>query len=482
MTLPRPDAVPPDDEEETLWALLLSDIERGWIVPVVGRDLLVVKATDAAGNEVEAPYYGLVADELAKRLTLPPGLITPDSPNPIGVVATEYLARGGDPNRLYRPVRLAIDAVNARRSPEPPAALQKLASIGELRAFVTTTFDSILEDALAAARGISPQTMAFAPGPLGELGRFQAGENRDRTVAMLRERADPVLVHVFGKVSDTPDFVVTEEDAFEFIYQLQQSPPKGLVDLLSQLKLLFIGCRFPSWLVRFFLRTARRQRLLGAGPNRIDFVVDPDAASDTALVEFLRKFKTQTELFSRYRPIQFVDELHSRYTKRRVERGADVDEQNWMTRCSIFISYASEDTAAALALAAKLQQLEVPVWLDRAKLSAGNDWAQKIRQNIEAAAAFVPILSRSTANAPPNREFRKEWRYAEDVLRGTARTDDFIFPLVVDDLSRSEPRIDAELRAIHWTALPQDGELPDDFVKALRNARRRCQLPPRPQK
>jgi hypothetical protein len=462
-----------DQDDETLWGMLLDYIEQGTIVPVVGRDLLEVTVTADGAPSADIPLYSLIASDLAKALLTPaPDPATFEGPNPLGAVASEYIVRGGNPLRIYSALPKILKNIDARREQVMPEALRKLAEIEPFRVFVTTTFDPLLADCLREIRRVDPSVLSYAPGASTALAEFKIGTTRDQTLEQLRGMP-PVVVHILGKLSSTPNYVVTEEDAFEFVYLMQDTRPEGLFDLLAQMKLLIVGCRFPSWLVRFFLRAARRKRLLQSAVERTDFVVDPSAAEDAALVQFLRNFRTQTEIFTKYQPTEFVDQLHARWQARMgPAAGASAD---FITPSSIFISYASQDSEAAARVAALLGEAKLPVWRDRGRLGAGDEWARKIARNIDLAAAFVPIVSRSTL-VEGQREFRREWRHAYRVKEGLPENEPFIYPLVIDDVPRGSEAIDSALRALNWDALQPDGSLPESFIERIRKAYRSAQL------
>ena len=475
------------EDDDLLWDGLLDYIEEGSIVPVVGRDLLELVTTAADGSTQTVLLYRVIAEELARALNLQ----AVDSealtgPNPLGAVASQFIVQGGNPNDIYRKLPAALKRVVTS---DPVSgvvklvhdggevrlqAFRKLASIVDFQVFVTTTFDPLLTDCVAAVRKVTPKVMAYAPGAhegIQELINFEVGDTRERTLAKLATLKQPIVVHLLGQLSSTPRYVVTEEDAFEFVYSMQETRPEGLFDLLSQMRLLIIGCRFPSWLVRYFLRSTRRKRLLQSALDRTDFIVDYGACEDASLVQFLRNFKTQTEIFSHYRPTGFVDELERRWRERREKRVLQADV---FSPCAMFVSYASENLAIAERIAVQLRSANLPVWFDRNSLTSGDDWSHRIRRNIDRAAAVVPILSHA-AESSVSREFRKEWNHALDVKQGLPANEPFIYPIVVDDVDRSSEKIDARIRALHWQVLPPDYTLPAPYVDALRQAYRNAQ-------
>lgn len=476
------------EDDDLLWGDLLDYIEEGSVVPVLGRDLLELDRTDASGKTETVLLYRIIAEELARALNLP--AVEADAlsgSNPLGAVASQFLVQGGSYNEIYRKlpavfqrvvtsdsatgvVKLVHDGAEVRLQ-----AYRKLASILDFRVFVTTTCDPLLGDCMAAVRKVVPKVMSYAPGDqkaIQELVDFQVGDTRDRTRLKLAGLEQPIVVHILGQLSSTPKYVVTEEDAFEFVYSLQETRPEGLFDLLSQMRLLIIGCRFPSWLVRFFLRSTRRKRLLQSTHDRSDFIVDYAASEDASLVQFLRNFKTQTEIFTHYRPTEFVDELEKRWQQRRDKRV--VQTSGAFAPCAMFVSYASENLAIAQRIADQLRSANLPVWFDRDSLAPGNDWSQKIRRNIENAGAIVPIVSRA-AESSGIREFREEWKVALEVKRRLPANEDFIYPVVIDDVDRRSEKIDERIRAINWESLPADYTLPVTFIETLRQAYRAAQ-------
>ncbi len=73
----------------------------------------------------------------------------------------------------------------------------------------------------------------------------------------------PVVYHLFGRVSASPTYVISDEDLLEYICALQNESllPEKLFHELERNHLLFIGSSFTNWLARLFLRMAKRKRL-----------------------------------------------------------------------------------------------------------------------------------------------------------------------------------------------------------------------------
>jgi TolB-like protein len=120
---------------------------------------------------------------------------------------------------------------------------------------------------------------------------------------------------------------------------------------------------------------------------------------------------------------------------------------------AVFLSYASQDAAAAQNLGVQLRAAGVEVWFDRDELRGGDAWDAKIRRQIQECALFVPVVSVNT-QARPEGYFRLEWKLAVD--RSHLMSDDhpFLFPVVIDDTAEATARVPDRFRERHWLRVP----------------------------
>jgi hypothetical protein len=447
------------DRDEDLWEELLQLVEERRVIPIIGRDLLTVELD---GKRVL--FHRWLARELARALRLAPDDdVNLDSLN---AVACAYLVRGGEPERIYHHIHRIVRARAALPIPEP---LKQLASIRPFTLFVSTTFDSLLAQAINAVRfdGVEyTKVIAYSP------------QDKRDLPADDDELESPVVYHLLGRVSPMQDYVVTEEDALEFVHSLQAAGvPLNLLSALDEKPLLIVGCSFPGWLVRFFIRVARRNRLLLAR-GKTDFVVDPAGRDEPALLAFLRNFKTRTEFFHHSDPVAFVGELHRRWHQRVAEGPpagllAPRVELPVMRPGAVFLSYASDDRPAAQALRDALDAAGIDVWFDRDRLMAGDLFESRIRRHIEQASAFVPVLSRSCVT-PERRFFRLEWDHAQRTALMAPASSRFILPVAIDDLAPDHGDIPARFRDAHWERAP-GGRVAPDFVELVKRLYREYQ-------
>jgi TIR domain len=458
-------SMPPADLE-LFWEQLLEYIEEGRVVPVVGQALLVLPM-----GEREVPLHRLLAERLAARLKVE--VESYPSGGELDAVAYRYLARAGNVQYLYSSLKSVMPPPGELPIPRP---LLELARIEKFRLFISTTFDSLLARALDQVRfGGEPRTEVFSYSP----GAADPGDIGDREAAVL---------HLFGKLSAlSSEYALTEEDRLEFVHSLQSEGSRPQVlDELAERPLLLLGNGFPDWLSRFFLRIGAGSRL-SARRGKTDVFADRLANGGDGLVLFLRYFSPDIQVFEGD-AIEFVAELSRRWEaahpKAPADSADDLPEGGTGPEAgrpgraevqpgAIFLSYASEDLAAARAIRDALAARKMAVWFDKQALEGGDDFRLKIRRAIQGSCLFVPVISRHTLTETP-RFFRREWTEALDLAPLFPPNRPFILPVAIDDVSASEEALPELFRSLHWTRLPE-GRTDEPFVERLRDLYRKYQ-------
>jgi hypothetical protein len=122
-------------------------------------------------------------------------------------------------------------------------------------------------------------------------------------------------------------------------------------------------------------------------------------------------------------------------------------------RPSVFLSYASEDRAAARALRDTLTAAGLDVWLDEDELGGGEAWDTKIRNQIRTCTYFMPLISATTET---RREgyFRREWRFAVERTLDLADDVMFLVPVVIDDTRDHGARVPEKFFSVQWLRAP----------------------------
>jgi len=132
---------------------------------------------------------------------------------------------------------------------------------------------------------------------------------------------------------------------------------------------------------------------------------------------------------------------------------------------AIFISYASQDAAAARRLGDALTAAGLEVWLDQSELRGGDAWDASIRGQISECALFIPLISANT-NARGEGYFRLEWQLAVERSIRIADDQPFLVPVLIDDTPEGFARVPERFRARQWTVLPA-GKAPEVFLDRL---------------
>src|SRR5215469_14303830 len=133
---------------------------------------------------------------------------------------------------------------------------------------------------------------------------------------------------------------------------------------------------------------------------------------------------------------------------------------------AVFLSYASEDAAAAGCIAEALRTAGIEVWFDRDALRGGDAWDRQIRTQIHDCRLFIAVISAHT-EARDEGYFRREWKLAVDRTHDMAEKRAFLIPVVIDDTSERYASVPEKFRELHWTRLP-GGEPSPSFVELVR--------------
>jgi TIR domain-containing protein len=199
--------------------------------------------------------------------------------------------------------------------------------------------------------------------------------------------------------------------------------------------------------------------------------VDSATGADTNLALFLQAFSYNTKVIPGT-AAEFVAELSRRWHERHPEEASQKapappgSDATQMQLGAIFLSYASDDLAAAERIKTALEAAGVEVWFDKRRLEAGDDWDQKIRRNVDNCSLFVPIVSRATESRLEG-YFRREWARAVDRALGIAEEVPFIVPVSIDDTPAYTAKVPERFKRSQFTPLP-GGQVPGEFAERLK--------------
>ena len=132
---------------------------------------------------------------------------------------------------------------------------------------------------------------------------------------------------------------------------------------------------------------------------------------------------------------------------------------------AVFLSYASQDTAAAQRICEVLRAAGIDVWFDQSELRGGDLWDQKIRRQIRDCALFIPVVSANTASRHEG-YFRLEWDLADQRSHMMARDRAFIVPVCLDATPGAGTDVPESFHRVQWTRLP-GGETSPEFAARI---------------
>jgi hypothetical protein len=456
-----------DQFGEEQWESLLAWIEEKEVIPVVGSELTTI--TDPKDGETK-PLETWVAEELMLKLGVTASVEGgAHSERVLDQVVRAHMEAGGSARQIFPMIR---NLLRENRF-EPPEVVKKLARITDFNLYISTTFDSLLVDAINGERfegAEGTDVYSYAPNKVEDIPGPRKGLER------------PAVYHLLGKAAAVPRYAICEEDYLEWISGLQSATytPELLCGELQHSQLLILGLGYSNWLARFFLRMAKGHRL--SEPREFGEVVAENyLTGDSGLVMFLKAFSRDTTLCGgEDGVIGFVDELYRRWEEQhggaaepraakssRSGPARFLPPEREMPAGAVFISYSRDDIESVKRLKAGLDGAGITTWFDMDRLESGDDYRQKIENNISNCSYFVPVLSRSTA-ARAEGFFRREWYWACDRMMGMAEGALFILPVIVDDSLVAESRAPEAFLKMNVTGLP-DGVPTEAFIERLKS-------------
>jgi len=428
-----------DQMTESAWRRLISKIREGNVVPIVGPRLLV----NADGQSL--------LGEIARHLLNVRGVDIEEGDLPPFAELTQAVSRLKMEQELYDDVNDAIIAVTTAPDFVIPTPIRQLSEISGFRLFVTLTTDNLLARSLREHCAVNE--IVHSP-------NLATSEGKDLPPDWQTRSGEAHVLYLFGKSRSAASFAIHDEDILEYAHNLiargSQVPGIFLAELRNR-NLLLVGCNFPDWLQRFFLRVTNQARL--SKEDRRAWLIEP-LRPEESLTCFLRLYSKETTILSQTSPADFVAELHQRWM---AESGGVLQdsrpEEEVPQGAMFFISYSRKtDLPRAEALYQALLRhgvTEREIWFDRKSIEPGQDFQRRILDGIRQCKYFLPLLSQA-CNVREEAFVFQEWKEANDRFPGMNR--DFIFPVIVD--KEFEP----ERYTAKWARMWADEKL--DFAHA----------------
>ncbi len=460
-------------KNKKFWRNLLAKMDEGLVIPVIGRNLI----------EVEKDSETVLLNKLlAEHITKDCGFELPYKNSSL-FDAVALVRKEAPSEDLPSIIHSGLKEI--AKSYTPSDTLNKLASITDFKLYITLGFDSFLKNSIVEKRSLVDEDVAH-------LSFFPSKVDEDLP-SSYQNLEFPVLFSLLGKSTAAAEFAVSEEDLLEWTSALLDinNRPQKLFDALQNGYILFIGCKLPDWLQRFFIRITRKERL---SMNRLhnDTIVGINTEESVNLISFLDRYSPNTETLS-MTPQEFVKELYDRWQETKT---SDTEEIHTKLPADIpeggvFLSYASDDVTVADRVYKVLHEKNTDVWFDSKRLVCGAFYNKVIEKNLGKCGVCLIVLSTSVIDrlqqwhdrdcCVPDKKpyFLKEWELIIARHKLTQRDGLqtlFIMPICVDEIDLSYHLIPQEIRdnlSIHNYS---DGVVDESFIQTIkenvRSARR----------
>ncbi|HEY5465212.1 MAG TPA: toll/interleukin-1 receptor domain-containing protein [Hanamia sp.] len=293
--------------------------------------------------------------------------------------------------------------------------LKQFLGIKDLNYFINTAvYNNVLESNLTKIRNENATSINFS---INE--PFSDCDDLER----LKE---PFVFNVFGSLLNTVDPALSEEDMLEYTGYFKEKIKNAtnIINALKNKNLLFLGCAFPDWMVRFILRLLSNEPMHDWGTKRTVIVVNDPSDLRKIQYNFLKNYDVSTYEGN---TSDFVKELSMRWQKKN-----PLTVKNKM----VFLSYTVKDKDAVENLKKAIEGIDhVTCWYDNREIVAGDDFKTEIAKNIKSADLFIPLIS---ANSLLHKDgyVQLEWFTADNVntfRKIDGRTDKYLMPVVIDD-------------------------------------------------
>ena len=399
------------DKNDIMWDLLVEKIMDGEVIPVIGENIVL---------EGNSTINKILINHIAKIEG-----ITSDPQSYCQLLFDDHYK--SDRDLIYGTLSRLISSNQNKFSPS--SLLKRLLSIKQFPFVITTTIDYVVENTMKEIwneRERNLKTLIFNNNPKDVLITGDIAKDTDIEI--------PTVYYMFGKANSSKlhSFVVTDEDMLSFCqsWLTEDKRPKVLSRILGDKFLLFLGCNYPDWLIRFIWYSMRRNL------DKSGMLVD-EQLEDT-LIDFLNRVHINTQKDPEF-VIREIEKRIGERMKLYNIRKFDAPQE----RTDVFISYSRADERIAEKLYNSLTNKGLNVWYDRKNLAAGDKWLERINNAIKSTKFCIILISKNIASQVyESHVYRKEWNMAIEHAKGMGSKRGFIIPICIDNIDLYENSLD----------------------------------------
>lgn len=288
-----------------------------------------------------------------------------------------------------------------------PDALQQLAKIKPFNFYINATFFDSLEFAVSVYK-VPPENTTDKN---YDVAGYHPRNPQDIKLNLIDTTKDiferPTIYNMLGTLGrSNNEYVLTDVDYMELLVKMISNENLKFTSLKTAIKdatLLFIGCDFPDWILRMFLKFYLSGKQYNQDDLGRSFIIEQltdDPGKSFFIGSYgIKKFNTP--------PGQFVKDIYDELSK---SIYVDCIEKRYFNN-PVFISYDHNDQPLANDIEMLLEANNILVWKDYNHLRAGQNLDNGIISAINNSCIVLPILSNNVQNATIEKYYPKEWNY-----------------------------------------------------------------------
>jgi len=386
--------------------VLIQEIGKGNVVPIVGIDLIKVKLPTQEKPMDLMEYVLLKLEEKYKESREIHFAYPVDVESATEKINYIHAYATREKLSFYTYIK------DIMREAEPlclNTSFDQLAKIRRFKLLVNASFSTLMEKTVEKNRKIISNKMDvfnlnITDTPLQDI-EIEASLNTLSPVESPKKLKKTVVYNLYGRYEWGNSFVVADDDVLELVHTISSNKDKlkTLYELLSSSSLLFIGCNFPDWLLRFFIRIFSKQKLSVSSSlySVADILVDRNRA-----------------IFISNSTIKYFDSDGSKFLEL-LSTKINQAEPSWIRNSEdanyIFLSYATDNQSKVVEIYEKLDDHDLDIFMDIRAIDYGDDITQEVKKAIDGCKIFIPVISNETnTSIATNRFFSKEWEYILD--------------------------------------------------------------------
>ncbi|MEO8148072.1 MAG: toll/interleukin-1 receptor domain-containing protein [Bacteroidia bacterium] len=429
------------------WESFKYNVSTNNVIPILGNDLSVIRLSKSnisqtknydailksgtdEGNHIRINLYKF----LAIKLWGIHGKGEPiNSLSNFNSIVLQLLSKGITPDDLKNAIKNETIKLTDEQIVQEP--LRKIIKIKGFENFVTVNIDNFLERAFEAEGKKVNGSINFSI----QDSKSDSDEKNDRAL--------PNIFNLMGNIK-WGKFAASDEESLEYLYMLKNDSTnknKALFDMLDGKILLFIGCNFPDWFMRFFIRIIANERYTYS--NRTKYVASDHILMDKDLMDFLEGNKTSiipignnnsgSENLQIENSIVFLDEIFNQCGQNGESVVADLHYEGF-----VFLSYCRDDAATAEKIKNEFERNGIKVFFDVDSLKTGIEYDKILKNAIEECNYFIALISKNSIGDKDRYAYGTEWNHA--IAFDNKRN--YIRPYIIDDTLPVDMSIPREIR------------------------------------